>query len=95
MARKLRVWVDPKVCVGNAMCVGQDDSGGMNSPDYGMVLGRLKNCIVKDNTMHVGALKELIHDFGDHEEGVIVKDNVGSLYIEKEPGQSIWSSGQL
>ncbi|MHC4885315.1 MAG: glycosyl hydrolase family 28-related protein [Planctomycetota bacterium] len=82
-------------CTGNTMCIGQDDGGGQNSPDYGMVLKDLKNCIVKDNVMHIGALKELVRDEGGHGEGVIIKDNVGSLFVETEPGITIWDSGQI
>jgi len=82
-------------CVGNTMCVGQDDSGGINSPAYGMVLKNLRNCVVKDNAMHIGALKELVHDLGEHDEGVIIKDNVGSLFVEHEPNERIWGSGQM
>ena len=79
---------------GNSMCVGQDDGGGEMSPRYGIVLRALKNCIVKDNTLNIGALDELVHDLGEHGEGVIVKDNVGSLYVDKE-GETIWGSGQI
>lgn len=77
---------------GNSMCVGQDDGGGSNSPQYGMVLHTLKNSIVKDNTLHIGALKQLIADLGEHEEGVIIADNVGSLYTDVE--KAIWESAQ-
>jgi hypothetical protein len=82
-------------CTGNTMCVGQDDGSGQNSPNYGIVLSELKNAIVKDNAMHIGCLKELIHDLDNHGEGVIVKDNVGSLFIETEPNLCIHDSGQI
>lgn len=82
-------------CIGNTMCVGQDDGGGRNSPASSMVLRNLKNCIVKDNVMHIGSLKELVRDLGEHEEGVIIKDNVGSLYVETKPDLRIWGSGQM
>ena len=39
----------------------------------------MTNCIIKDNTLHNGALKELLRDLGGHGDGVIVKDNVGQL----------------
>ena len=77
---------------GNSMCVGQDDGGGINSPELGIVLRKLKNCIVKDNTLHIGALTQLIVDLGEHEEGVIIADNVGNLYTDRD--KSIWSSDQ-
>ena len=78
---------------GNSMCQGQDDGGGKMSPSYGMVLCGLKNSIIKDNTMHIGALKELVKDLGGHGDGTIIKDNVGSLF--KDEGKSIWASGQI
>lgn len=84
-------------CVGNSMSIGQDDSGGTNSPDYGIVLRNLQNCVIKDNTMHIGFLKTDILDHGGHKEGVIVKDNIGSIY--NPPGDPattpIWDSGLI
>jgi len=68
------------VFVGNALNSGRDDGGeGSYSPDYGIVLKRLENSVIKDNVQHNGALKQLIADLGEHGEGVIIKDNVGSL----------------
>ena len=78
---------------GNSMCVGQDDGGGVMSPQYGIVLRALQNSVVKDNTLHIGALRTLIVDLGGHGEGVIIKDNVGNLF--KDPSKSLWESGQL
>ncbi|MHB9134803.1 MAG: right-handed parallel beta-helix repeat-containing protein [Armatimonadota bacterium] len=81
------------VFTGNTMCIGQDDGGGTNSPQYGIVVHNLKNSIVKDNALHIGAITEIFTDLGDHEDGVIIKDNTGSLFIDE--GKSIWASGQL
>ncbi len=68
------------VVVGNALNSGRDDEGkGKYSPDYGIVVRNLENCIIKDNVQQNGALKELIKDLGGHGPGVIIKDNVGSL----------------
>jgi hypothetical protein len=68
------------VFTGNALNSGRDDGGnGSYSPDYGIVLKGLESCIVKDNVQHNGALKTLVVDLGEHGEGVIIKDNVGSL----------------
>jgi hypothetical protein len=68
------------VFVGNALNSGRDDGGeGNYSPDYGIVLKKLENSIVKDNVQQNGALKQLVADLGEHGEGVIIKDNVGSL----------------
>jgi len=77
-------------CVGNSMCVGRDDSGGINSPLYGLVVRRLQNSVVKDNTMHIGAIRQLLDDQGGHKEGVIIADNVGSLYADLD--KAIWES---
>jgi hypothetical protein len=79
--------------VGNTMCVGQDDGGGVFSPRYGMVLRGLKNCVIANNVMNIGAVKELVHDLGGHGEGVVIRDNVGNLY--RDEGKTIWASGQL
>ena len=68
------------VFVGNALNSGRDDGGaGSYSPDFGIVLKKLENSIVKDNVQQNGALKQLIADLGEHGDGVIIKDNVGSL----------------
>ena len=65
--------------IGNSLRAGRDDGGkGVYSPDNAIVLSKLKNCIVKDNTMNNGALKNLLVDSGNHENS-IVKDNVGQL----------------
>lgn len=68
------------VFVGNALNSGRDDGGeGSYSPDYGIVVRGLENSIIKDNVQQNGALKQLIADLGGHGEGVIIKDNVGSI----------------
>ena len=82
------------VFAANSMCVGQDDGGGLMSPKHGMVLRALKNSVVKDNALHIGALEQLVVDLGEHEEGVVIKDNVGSLFQVRE-GESLWNSGQI
>jgi len=77
---------------GNTMCVGTDDKDGQLSPNYGMVLRGLKNSIIKDNSLHIGALKQLVLDQGGHGEGVVIKDNVGSLLSPRF--KSIWESDE-
>jgi hypothetical protein len=68
------------VFTGNALNSGRDDGGeGSYSPDYGIVLKGLENSVIKDNTLQNGALKQLVADLGGHGEGVIIKDNVGSI----------------
>ncbi len=66
--------------IGNTMTAGKDDGGrGELSPDYSIVVRRLASSVIKDNVMHMGSLKELLVDRGEHGENVVVKDNVGSL----------------
>ncbi len=68
------------VFTGNALNSGRDDGGkGIYSPDFGIVMKKLESCVIKDNVQHNGAIKELMVDLGDHGEGVIIKDNVGSI----------------
>ena len=66
--------------VANSLNAGRDDGGqGSYSPDYGMVLKGLECSVVKDNVSFNGAMKELLVDLGEHGEGAIIKDNVGTL----------------
>jgi len=66
--------------IGNAMNSGRDDGAkGSYSPDYGIVVKSLQDSIIKDNVQFNGALRQLVADLGGHGEGVIIKDNVGSL----------------
>jgi hypothetical protein len=68
------------VFTGNALNSGRDDGGeGSYSPNYGIVVRKLRNSIVRDNVLANGALRQLVEDLGEHGEGVIIKDNVGSL----------------
>jgi len=70
------------VFTGNSLRAGRDDGGkGEYSPSNAIVYGGLKNCIIKDNTMHNGAISKLLLDNGKHGENVIVKDNVGQLLV--------------
>lgn len=66
------------VLSGNSFRVGMNDGGtGPKSPDYGMVLRHLRGCVIKDNAMMSGSMKRNIYDLGQHEEDVVIKDNVG------------------
>jgi hypothetical protein len=68
-------------CVGNNLHVGRDDDGrGVWSPAYGIVCKNLQNCVIANNVLHEGALRQLIVDQGGHGEGVVLKDNPGSLF---------------
>ena len=66
--------------VGNTLAAGQGDGGnGKWSPSFGIVYEGLTNCVIANNVLHQGALKQLLADLGGHGEGVVVKDNPGSL----------------
>lgn len=68
------------VLTGNTFAAGQDDKQrGIWSPDYGIVVKNLGDCVIKDNVMYEGVMKEVLVDLGGHAENVIIKDNVGSL----------------
>ena len=79
-----QIWIEGAkgvTCVGNTLCAGRDDGGtGVWSPSYGIVCKSLQNCVIANNVLHQGALRELIVDQGGHGEGVVLKDNPGSLF---------------
>ena len=63
---------------GNVLQCGRDDGGtGVWSPSFGMILGGLRNCVIANNTLHEGAMKQLMLDLGGHGDGVVIKDNPG------------------
>lgn len=67
--------------IGNTMRVGRNDGGGgVLSPDYGMIIRDCHECIVKDNTMMTGALKELIVENGNKNSQI--ENNIGTLADE-------------
>ncbi|MFA5262541.1 MAG: hypothetical protein WC378_01860 [Opitutaceae bacterium] len=57
-----------------------DGNVGRYSPSYGIVYKGLRNCVIRDNVLHDGALKKLMVDLGGQEDGVIVGDNPGQLF---------------
>jgi hypothetical protein len=68
-------------CVGNSIWSGRDDGDtGTYTPSYGIVYKGLRNCVIRDNVLHDGALKELLLDLGGQQDGVIVSDNPGRLF---------------
>lgn len=74
------------VVVGNTFCNGKnDDASGLRSPDYGMVLGHLRACVIKDNVMQCGMVKQGILDLGDHEGDVEISGNIGAA-MDDWPG---------
>ena len=80
--------------VGNVCMAGQDDfRKGSWTPSLGIVCRNLTSAIIRDNTLHNGALKELTRDLGNHGEGVIVKDNVGQVVKPAPAAPSVDSTG--
>lgn len=72
--------------LGNTMRVGKNDGGGgVLSPDYGFIIRNCHECIIKDNTMMTGALKELI--IAEDNKNCIIRNNIGTLSDEN------WSTG--
>jgi polygalacturonase len=71
-------------CTGNVLQSGRDDGNqGIWSPSEGIVYQGLENCVIASNTLHNGALRQLLVDLGGHGEGVVVKDNPGRLFAPK------------
>jgi hypothetical protein len=72
-------------CVGNSIQSGRDDGNrGTFSPSYGIIYQGLRNCVIRGNVLHDGALRQLLLDLGGHAEGVIVEDNPGRLLAMKK-----------
>ena len=72
-------------CVGNSIWSGRDDGDvGTFTPSYGIIYGGLRNCVIRDNVLHDGALKELLLDLGGHGDGVVVGDNPGRLFALRQ-----------
>lgn len=76
-------------CTGNTANAGRDDGGkGAWSPRQGIVLHHLSDSIVKDNVLWRGALEKLVVDEGDHGDNVILRDNVGRLFVPPAPASN-------
>ena len=71
-------------CIGNSIQAGRDDgNAGIYSPSYGIIYQGLENCVIKDNVLHDGAMKQLMLELAPNREGAIVADNPGRLYTPK------------
>jgi hypothetical protein len=71
--------------VGNNLQSGRDDGGtGTWSPSYGIVYQGLGNCVIRNNVLHDGARRKLMLDLGGHQEGVVVGDNPGRLFVPRQ-----------
>ena len=67
------------VISGNSARAGRDDGGkGVFTPDHSFLISDCKECVVKDNVLTCGALKENIILSGDNTTSII-KDNPESL----------------
>ena len=65
--------------IGNTMRTGMDDNDkGIMTPDFAMIVEDCEYCTIKDNTMHLGALKELLVLRGNLST-CIIKDNIGTV----------------
>jgi hypothetical protein len=65
----------------NCIWAGRDDNDqGVWTPSYGIVVQGLENCVITNNVLHDGALRQLLVDHGGHGSGVIVRDNPGRLF---------------
>ena len=68
----------------NTFGIWKDDGrNGRISPFYGIITEECAHCVISDNVMLPGAVKELIHDKGGNGDGMIVKDNTGAVLPEK------------
>jgi hypothetical protein len=71
---------DGVTCVGNNFQAEFDEYYGRTwSPVNGIVCRSLRNSVIVNNVLHEGAMRQLIIDQGGHAEGVVLKDNPGSL----------------
>jgi len=67
-------------CTGNNFEGGRDDGGhGVWSPSYGIVHGGLADCVVTNNVLNEGSLRELFLDVGGQSENAVIHDNPGRL----------------
>ena len=71
-------------CTGNVLQSGRDDGNkGIWSPSEGIVYRGLADCVIANNVLHNGALRQLLVDLGGHGDGVVVRDNPGRLFTPK------------
>lgn len=67
------------VFTGNTMKVGAGDGGTLPvSPDYGIIIRNSVNCIVKDNAMHNGSMKNNLIE--ENNEDCVIEGNIGCLF---------------
>jgi hypothetical protein len=70
--------------IGNTIWAGRDDGDkGEWTPSHGIVYQGLENCVIRNNVLHDGALRQLLLDLGGHGPGVSVGDNPGRLLVPR------------
>lgn len=63
----------------NTFLAGKHDNNeGASAPEYGIVIKRLKGCIISQNSLYGGYTREMILNQGDHGEQVIIEKNAGT-----------------
>ncbi len=78
--------VEGLTCTGNTANVGRNDGGqGEYSPRFGIVCHKLADSVITANVLFKGALESVLLDEGDHGDNVIIRDNVGRLYVRPTP----------
>ena len=65
------------VVTGNVCRAGMNDGPGRLSPAYAFAIRQLRACIIRDNTVQSGMTVDTLLDRGEHENDVVVRDNLG------------------
>ncbi len=73
------------VFTGNALNQAEDGPG---APAYGMVLEKLKDSVIANNSLCRGGRLELIHDKGGHR-NTLIANNIGSLCAKTAAGEKM------
>lgn len=69
--------------VGNTMQVGMDDGvmQGQASPKYGIIVDRLKGCVISSNVLYNGAVDMGIKDLEGHSDQVFIEKNAINVML--------------
>lgn len=72
----------------NTLHAGRDgkDSDGNRyfGPDYGIVCRHLRSSVIRDNVMQGASVKQNVVDLGEHEEEVLITENLGGVMESPE-----------
>ena len=77
----------------NVSIVGNDffgDYAACKGPKFGMIVGKLRSCVIKDNVMKNAAYEKNFVDLGGHKEDVIIKDNPGIDHAMPTDNKKFW-----